>query len=230
MVKIKVCGLSETGDALAAAGAGADFLGLVFAPGRRRVSPERAGKITETILRLKNRPVLVGVFVNEPYRYVNNMAERCRLDYVQLSGSESWKYCSDIDYPVIKAVHIETGTGADDVLDEIQRGYRFCSDKDLIVLLDTKSKALWGGTGRIFDWSVARDVAAVFPVMVAGGLNPANVAGLIKEARPWGVDVSSGVETLGRKNEARIRDFIAKARQADGYTSTQKGGKDESTG
>ena len=207
-----MCGLSDIGHALAAAAAGADFLGLVFAPSSRRVSPEKAGEIAGAILKLEHRPMLAGVFVNEPYSYVNEIAARCRLDYVQLSGSEPWEYCQDIDYPIIKAIHIETTTSADGVLDGIQDGYRFCSDKELILLLDTGSKDLWGGTGRAFDWGVARRVAARFPVMVAGGLNPENVAGLIKDVRPWGVDVSSGVETGGLKDMAKISDFINRAR------------------
>jgi phosphoribosylanthranilate isomerase len=230
LVKIKVCGLSETGHALAAAQAGADFLGLVFAPSRRRVSPDKARDITEVVLALEHRPKLVGVFVNESYDYVNLIAMQCRLDYVQLSGSESWECCCGIDYPIIKAIHVETGTKADDVLDEIEDGYRFCSDKDLIVLLDTGVQDVWGGTGCAFDWTLAREVAARFPVMVAGGLDPGNVGGLIKEVLPWGVDVSSGIETNGQKDRAKILDFITRVRQADNETSTHRKGGHDVTG
>jgi phosphoribosylanthranilate isomerase len=226
LVKIKVCGLSETGHALAAAEAGADFLGLVFAPGKRRVSPEQAMEIAGLVYGLKNRPKLVGVFVNEMNSYVNRIAGQCRLDYVQLSGAEAWEYCRYIDYPIIKAIPIEAGTSAESVCNEIEEGYRFCSDKDVMVLLDTGAKDVWGGTGRAFDWSLARDVAARFPVMIAGGLNPENVAVLIKEVYPWGVDVSSGVEINGRKDEARIKAFVRAAREAGKELSRLRKGDD----
>lgn len=214
MVKIKVCGLSETGHTLAAAEAGADFLGLVFAPGRRQVSPDKAREIAGAVRGLKNRPKVVGVFVNEPCDYVNKIVRQCRLDYIQLSGGETWEYCQYIESPIIKAIHIEAGASAESICNEIEEGYRFCSDKDVLVLLDSGAKGFWGGTGRTFDWGLAREVAARFPVIVAGGLNPENVAVLIKEVHPWGVDVSSGVEINGRKDEARIRAFVRAAREA----------------
>lgn len=223
MVKIKICGLSETGHALAAAEAGADFLGLVFAPGRRRVEPDKAREIADAICGLKNRPRLVGVFVNEPYSYVNEIARQCQLDYIQLSGGENWEYCRHIDYPIIRAIHIEDGASAESVCNEIEKGYRICSDKDILVLLDTGAKGLWGGTGRIFDWKLAREVAARFPVMVAGGLNPENVGILINKVHPRGVDVSSGVEINGRKDETRIRAFVRAAREAGQDLSRRKG-------
>ncbi len=212
MVKIKICGLKETGHALAAARAGADMLGLVLAESRRRVSPDKARLIAEAANRLDRPPALVGVFVNERPSEVNRLAEYCHLDCVQLSGDEDWDYCRGIDYPVIKVIHITPQAVADAVLNYIEAGIKACPG--LSFMLDTASAAP-GGSGLTFDRELARRVAARYPVLVAGGLDAASVGELVRRVRPLGVDVSSGVETDGVKDENKIRDFIAAVRKAD---------------
>ena len=215
MTRIKICGLSEIEHALAASEAGADFLGLVFAPSRRQVSPEKALMLTEAILDLPHRPALVGVFANAPAEEVNRIATYCHLDWVQLSGEESWQYCQEIERPIIKALHVTPNMKSREIIAEIESGIKLCRKKDPLFLLDTHASGAYGGTGQTFNWQLAQEISARFPVIVAGGLNPDNVGTLVSEARPWGVDVSSGVESDGRKDISKIRAFIASVRKAE---------------
>lgn len=214
MTRVKICGISRAEHALAAAGAGADFIGLVFAQSKRQVDAGRAAEIVKAVKKLERPPQTVGVFVNLPAIEVERTAERCGLDRVQLSGDESWDYIRDIALPVIKAVRVKTGQSGGDILAELERGERYMDD-DFICLLDCAVAGSYGGSGRAFDWAVAREAAARYPVMVAGGLSPANVSQVIRLAAPWGVDVSSGVESRGRKDIDKIKAFIDAARSAD---------------
>ena len=215
MTRIKICGLSEVKHALAAGKAGADYLGLVFAPSHRQVSPDKALQIVEAAVSLKNPSALVGVFVNAPAQEVNRIADYCRLDWVQLSGDETWRYCRKIERPVIKVIHVSADKKAEQILSKIDMGYRLHSESDLICLLDSKVRDTYGGTGQTFNWQLAREVSARFPVIIAGGLNPTNVGQLVKESQPWGVDVSTGIETNGKKDSSKIRAFIEAVRKAE---------------
>ena len=218
MTRVKICGITETVHALAAAEAGADFIGLVFAPSKRLVDAERAKEIITAVKgraeRGERKILTVGVFVNTPAAEVNRIAEYCGLDRVQLSGDEPWDYLRDIERPVIKAVRVRRQQGSEDVLAELEPGYQL-RGADFVCLLDSQVEGSYGGSGQAFDWRVAREAAERFPVIIAGGLSAENVGQAMRLARPWGVDVSSGVESEGVKDISKINAFIAAVRQAD---------------
>ena len=215
MTRVKICGIREKAHALAAIEAGADFIGLVFAPSRRQVTPEQAGKIVNAAKSRSDVIGTVGVFVNTPAAEVNAIADSCNLDWVQLSGDESWEYCREISKPVIKAIRIRQGQSPEQILADLATGAKILTPKKCLYLLDSELKGRYGGTGTTFDWNLARQAAEQFPVIIAGGLAPENVAEVIKMVTPWGVDVSSGVETGGVKDIAKIRAFIEAVRKAD---------------
>ncbi len=217
MTTVKICGLSEIEHALAAGEAGADFLGLVFAPSRHQISLEKAKQIVDAVHSLKSRPAVVGVFVNLAAQEVNHIAEYCRLDWVQLSGNETWQYCLEIEKPLIKVIHVAEGQKAEGIIAEIETGYEVLI-KGFFCLLDSEVIYAYGGTGQVFNWQSAKEVSTRFPVIVAGGLTLSNVSRLVKEVQPWGVDVSTGVETNGQKDISKIKEFINKVKGVEGRT------------
>ena len=214
MTRVKICGITESSHALAAAESGADFIGLVFAPSKRRVSPKRAHEIVMAVRGFENPPPVVGVFVNTPAPEVNRVADYCGLDWVQLSGDEPWDYLRDIKRPFIKATRVPGEADADAVLTGMSLGYKLL-ERDFIYLLDSHVEGSYGGTGQAFDWRLARQVSERFPVILAGGLSAENAGEAIKMVGPWGVDVSSGVETGGAKDLSKIKAFIEAVRRAD---------------
>jgi phosphoribosylanthranilate isomerase len=214
-VKVKICGLQEEAHVVEAAAVGADYVGLVFAESRRRVTPERAERLRMALDGLQYRPAVVGVFVNESPALVNAIVQRCRLDFVQLSGDESVGYCALMTRPILKTIRVFDGTTTRDIENQVEELTATAARVPVTLLLDTGSVVVRGGSGRTFDWSIARDVAVRHPVLVAGGLDSATVGHLVAVARPYGVDVSSGVETGGTKDTAKIRAFMEAVRKAE---------------
>ena len=215
MTRIKICGLMEVEHARAAAEAGADFVGIVFAEGRRKVTPEKARDVTTAMHTLEESPQVVGVFAGHTTEEVNRIAEYCGLDRVQLSGDEPWSFCLQMTRPVIRTVHIGQATTASQVLALVTEGNHALSGHDNYFHLDTKLGNASGGTGQTFDWRLAVAIARRFPVILTGGQTPENVVEAVRTIQPWGVDVSSGVETGGIKDTKKIIKFIETVRQFD---------------
>jgi phosphoribosylanthranilate isomerase len=210
LTRVKICGITNVSHARAAVEVGADLIGVVFAPSPRQVSHEKAKEIAATVQKY-NVPV-VGVFVNMPAATVNRVAASCGLDWVQLSGYENWKYCQQIKKPLIKTIHIPSGLPEKELLARLEDWQRLT--RPPIYLLDTLVEKKYGGTGQVFNWEIARGAAAKFPVVIAGGLNAGNVGRVVASLKPWGVDVSSGVEREGAKDINEIKAFIEAVRSA----------------
>jgi phosphoribosylanthranilate isomerase len=188
---VKICGITRAEDAAAAIECGAGALGFVFWPGSPRcIDPYRARTIAAT---LPPFVTTVGVFVNQPADYVSHVAGLVRLGAVQLHGDETAAYAAGITTPAIKAV-----TVADPQLS--------IWPSRTLLLVDVDDPAKRGGTGRTVDWPAAADLAARRRILLAGGLTPDNVAEAVACVRPFGIDVSSGVETSpGVKDHRRLR-------------------------
>ncbi len=208
---VKICGVRSVRHAQAAAEAGAEMVGLVFAPSRRQVTVEEAKAITGAAY--ARRPRFVGVFVNERPDTVEAVANDLGLDLVQLSGDESPEDCARLRVPYTKVVHVRDDMAAPDVLHIISK-YPGAE----AILLDSAGTGLtaWGGTGIRLDPDLAAIVVRETDrkVVLAGGLRPDSVAEAVAAVKPWGVDVSSGVETDGVKDEAKIATFVAAATRA----------------
>ena len=215
-LKVKICGIRALEDALVAAEAGADFIGMVFVPERhRRITPKEAKVIIDGVRNSGGpAPRIVGLFADQAIEEVAGIVEFCGLDLVQLCGKESVEYAGQTGCDVIKVVHVaESATATDDAGTGAQ--VKEFSGVGHLVTLDRYVEGIQGGTGVGFDWDVAASLSqAGHPFLLAGGLTPENVSKAITKVHPWGVDVSSGVETNGKKDHAKIRDFMHKARAA----------------
>ncbi len=210
---VKLCGMRTPEDVLVAAEAGADLLGLVFAPSPRQVTLEEAAELCRVVRRRHNAPRLVGLFVDASLEEIVTIAGMLELDVVQLHGNESPEFLQALAWPVIKAVRVRPGETVDAVRARVAP-YFVREPVPLAVLLDAYHPRLPGGTGRTLDWALAAALAQEFPVILAGGLRPETVAEAIEAVRPLGVDVSSGIERGGKKDPAAIHAFVAAARAA----------------
>jgi phosphoribosylanthranilate isomerase len=192
-VFVKICGITRLEDAQAAVEAGADALGFVFWPKSPRfIEPDAARDIIAT---LPPSVTPIGVFVDQPSADVNGIALYVGLGAVQLHGSEGEAYVQTMTRPVLKAVAVEGN-----------RAPSIDWSADVTVLLDVHDPVKKGGTGRTIDWTTASEIARGRNIMLAGGLTPENVADAITRVRPYGIDVSSGVEAApGIKNHERIK-------------------------
>ena len=217
-VQVKICGLRTQEHMNAAIDAGADMLGFVFyEPSHRYLEPQGVQALWASPINRgpaeQRLPDLVGVFVNKDAGFINDVAEQVGLHFVQLHGHESPEFCQQIKRPVLKALHLHTHADKGMIKAYQETTWR--------ILLDTPTPA-WGGTGVTHDWSLARSVATELPIMLAGGLTPENVAEAISLVHPWGIDVSSGVETNKQKDVTKIRTFIENVRNVHTRTTHNK--------
>ena len=209
-MKIKICGITNLDDACAAIEAGADLLGFNFySKSPRYIAPERAGKIAAEIRSGGPKPLLVGVFVNSPLEEVRSILEIAQIDLAQLHGDEPVIVLEQLHGRGFKALRPASEEEA-----EIDAEWFAPHGPNAPVLLvDAYRKDQYGGTGQVADWSIATKLAQQYPILLAGGLTPENVAEAIKQVRPWGVDVASGVECApGKKDVAKMKLFVERVR------------------
>lgn len=206
MIEVKLCGIRTLEQAGAAAEAGADYIGFIFADGRRHIEPNIARDIVRMLG--KPGPRFVGVLVNPKPSDADDLASYVGLDFIQLSGEESLETVRHIQTPVIKAVHVRPNKSPLSEAEVYAPNVR-------LVLLDTYSLAASGGTGQLFEWRLAEQVARRQTIMLAGGLTPENVGEAVRVVHPAAVDVSSGIETNGEKDTEKMRKFVRAVREAD---------------
>ena len=203
--KVKICGITNAEDAAVAVEAGADAVGFIFhRKSPRAVEPALVKQIVATLPPLVTP---VGVFVNEDAATVRAIMDNCGLALAQLHGDETAGYCQELARPVMKALRLKD-RGSFLALAEFRgragvRGF----------VLDTFSEKAYGGTGEVTDWGLAAEAAKSATILLAGGLTPGNVAEAIRTVHPYGVDVSSGVESVpGKKDHAKVRAFLQAVR------------------
>ena len=207
MIRVKICGITNSADALAAIDAGANLLGFNFyARSPRRITEVDAAKIRP---QLPKKVEAVGIFVNAPTDGVAALCKLLKLDAAQLHGDETPETVAELarSIPVYKAFRVEPdfplGT-----LDEYPEAFAF--------LFDAAHTGQYGGTGRTTDWDVARRAAVGRRIILAGGLKVENVAAAVRIVRPYAVDVASGVESKpGKKDHGRMREFIQEVRRGE---------------
>ncbi len=197
MTKVKICGIKNLNDAIFAVDYGADALGFVFAKSIRKISKEKARAI---IRKLPPFVTTVGLFVNETAESIETTYRYCGLDAIQLHGNEPPNIINKLkDIKTIKAFRIQNEKDITPIT----------KYKPNAILLDGYSENKMGGTGTTFDWKIVRKLNTSIPIIVAGGLTHLNVSQAIKIVKPYGVDVSSGVETKpGQKDKRLIKKFI----------------------
>lgn len=204
--RIKICGMTRKDEVAAVVAAGVDAVGFIFAEeSPRYLQPEQARDI---IRRLPPFVDAVGVFVNEEASVVQDIVQYCGLTLVQLHGAETPAYCREMTCRVLKGFRVGLHTTPEELAayEEVVNGF----------LLDAFHEKLAGGTGQTFDWDLVERLAPPGPVILAGGLNPANVGRAVRETRPFAVDLNSGVEIApGRKDLAKVRQVVDAVRRAD---------------
>jgi phosphoribosylanthranilate isomerase len=204
VTRVKICGITTAEDAAAAVEAGADALGFVFAPGSPRlVRPE----VVERIARdLPPFVTAVGVFVDQPLEEILRIAGLCPLQAVQLHGDEPEAFSRRVPVRVIKAIRVRDARDLAPIGTYPAHAF----------LLDAFVEGKAGGTGTTISWELAREAKGTVPIILSGGLRPETAAQAVRTVRPYGVDVSSGVEASpGHKDHKKVREFIAAVREAD---------------
>ena len=199
--KVKICGIMAQPDAEAAVAHGADFLGFNFVKGRRRcMTVADARGIIQALG--SACPPTVGLFLNEDPTIVRDVVAACGLQFVQLCGNESPDYCTNLKIPYWKVINLHSA-------EDFERLHPY-TDATAFLLEGADNGP--GGTGQTWDWGLASAAPRDRRSLIAGGLNPDNVSAAIAQSQPWGVDVSSGVETNGMKDPDKIAAFIRRAK------------------
>lgn len=207
MTVIKICGIKTLEDARVSVEAGADYLGFNFYPKSPRFIQSEACAAITAVLKNEHPAVrLVGVFVNSSVDEIKRIMEQCSLDLAQLHGDETAEFRARLGSKAFKAFR-----GVPDG----QAG-AFARAEAPAFLVDSSVKGAYGGTGAVADWPAAAELAGQYPLLLAGGLKPENVAEAVRQVKPWGVDTASGVESIpGRKDAAKIKEFVAAVRQVE---------------
>jgi phosphoribosylanthranilate isomerase len=205
MTEIKICGLTRTEDALAAADAGADYIGFIFVPSTPRfIEPERAAEVTARLHEREKRPKVVGVFRDASADYIREIAALVGLDLAQLHGSEADHDIRALGIPAIKTFRIGDALPDTGAVPSAQW-----------LLFDTFDERRGGGTGRRFDWSLLAMYGRTKPFFLSGGITPDNVAAAVSLVRPNAIDVSSGVESEpGIKDRGKIEKLLERVRRS----------------
>ena len=207
MIKIKICGITNKEDAGWAVDLKVDALGFIFTDSPRRVKPEIVQGIIELLPPFISS---VGVFVNEDRKKVEEITESCGLTTLQFHGEESPSYCEGFKQKIVKTFRIKNKS-------VLKKAVQY-KDKVDAYLLDTYSPSKYGGTGKTFDWRIAKEIKKFgLPIILSGGLNPENIREAISEVEPYGVDVSSGIEERpGKKNLEKLINFVRIVRETNG--------------
>jgi phosphoribosylanthranilate isomerase len=205
MTKIKICGIRTLKDAIAAIDAGADYLGFNFyPPSPRSISLKEGTELARSLDLDYPKIFLVGVFVNMSVRQIHDILISCYLDYAQLHGDESPEDVNSFGNRGFKAFR---GIPNEETLERYEiENY---PNRTPALLVDASIKGLYGGSGVTADWNGAAELAKKYPLLLAGGLTPKNVAEAVRQVRPWGVDVASGVESApGEKDASKMKAFV----------------------
>jgi phosphoribosylanthranilate isomerase len=199
MTIVKICGIKTLPDALAAIEAGADYLGFNFYPRSVRfIEKSACAEITSVLKREHPQIKLVGVFVNLPVDEIKDLLQTCRLDLAQLHGDETPEIFAQLAPHAFRAFR---------GIPESVAGYE--RSEAPAMLIDASVKGVYGGSGVTADWTAAAELAKKYPLLLAGGLTPENVAEAVGRVKPWGVDVASGVESApGEKDASRMKAFV----------------------
>jgi phosphoribosylanthranilate isomerase len=208
MTKIKICGIKTLIDALAAIEAGADYLGFNFYPKSVRfIEKSACAEITSVLKREHSHIKLVGVFVNSSVDEVKDILETCSLDLAQLHGDETSEMVASFNGKAFKAIRLSSSESfAPSVF--VRESVTESVDSPAM-LIDAAVKGVYGGSGVTADWTAAAELAKKYPLLLAGGLTPENVADAVRQVKPWGVDVASGVESApGEKDAAKMSAFV----------------------
>lgn len=221
MTKIKICGIKTLPDALAAIEAGADYLGFNFySKSERFMDKNICAEITPVLKKEHPQIKLVGVFVNSTVEEVQDILNTCSLDLAQLHGDETPQMVASFNGKAFKAIRLSAESAETSVypflksVDDIR--YPFQKSALPALLVDASVNGAYGGTGVVADWDGAAELAKKYPLLLAGGLTPENVAEAIHRVEPWGVDVASGVESApGKKDSNKMKAFVQAVRDAE---------------